>query len=271
MAGFEARFERLELKYVIDEHSADRIRRDIQPFCQSDSHNDSQSDSQSARPGATGRCGYLISSLYLDSPGLAFFHAKERGDADRLKLRVRTYPGSDGAVLELKRRVSDVISKTRAKVRRDQAEAIVRGRIPRGFDPTVEHFLDEFALTAARSGAGPTLHVRYDREAYSSHVDTYARVTFDRRIEAQRTSSWSLEPPESRWCSFDQYRRREERDRSVVLEIKCQSVVPWWVTNLIQTHALKRRSFSKYGIGIYLTAVQDGAGRVSRRSAKALV
>ena len=266
MAGFEARFERLELKYVIDEFTADRVRRDIEPFCRPDPHND--------RPlggNRSGRLGYGICSLYLDSPALALFQAKERGDPERLKLRVRSYRGTPIAVLELKRKISDVISKTRASVDPAQVEPIASGRLPPESDLDVERFLNDFALTATRVGAEPALHVRYDREAYSSDVDTYARVTFDRRIETLRAHDWELDPVSDRWCSFDHHRRPDLRGKDVVLELKCQSFVPWWITNLIRTHALKRRSFSKYGIGICLTGLHNGETSLPRRSARALL
>jgi hypothetical protein len=267
MTGFEARFERLELKYLIDEHTASRVRRDIGPFCRPDSHN-----ATLAGANDQGRHkGYGISSLYLDSPGLALFQAKERGDPERSKLRIRTYRGSSIAILELKRKVSDVISKTRAPVDRGQVEQIARGRLPAAANPEVDHFLNDFALASTSVGAQPTLHVRYDREAYSSDVDTYARVTFDRRIEVQRTSDWNLETSQDGWCSFDASRRPDQRDKTVVLELKCQSFIPWWVTNLIRSHALKRQSFSKYGIGIYLTGVRNGEFSLPRRSAGALL
>ncbi len=263
MAGFEARFERLELKYLIDEFTADRVRRDIEPFCRPDAHNGTGGDS--------GGLGYGISSLYLDSPALKLFWAKERGDPERLKLRVRTYRGSSIAVLELKRKISDVISKTRAGVARAQVAPIARGQLPEPSNPEVDRFLNDFALTSMKVGAQPTLHVRYDREAYSSEVDTYARVTFDRGIRAQRTRDWALDAGRDGWLSFDDYRRPDQRDRTVVLELKCQSLVPWWITNLIRTHALKQQSFSKYGIGIYLTGLLNGEASLPLRSARALI
>ena len=142
--------------------------------------------------------------------------------------------------------------------------------MPAASDPDVDRFLSDFALTSTQSGAQPTLHVRYDREAYSSDIDTYARVTFDRRIEAQRTHRWDFDGGPGRWCSFDHSRRPDRFDKDVVLELKCQSFVPWWITNLIRTHALNRCAFSKYGIGIYLTGVNYGEGSLSRRSARAL-
>jgi len=266
MVGFEARFERLELKYLIDEFTADRVRRDIAPFCRSDPHNP-----KPTADGGSGELGYGISSLYLDSPGLQLFWATERGDPERLKLRVRTYRGSSIAVLELKRKISDIISKTRARVTRGQVARIASGRLPEPSNPEVDHFLNDFALTSLKIGAQPTLHVRYDREAYSSEVDTYARVTFDRRIEAQRTHDWALDAESTGWLSFDKFRRLDQRERTVVLELKCQSIIPWWITNLIRTHALKQQSFSKYGIGIYLTGLLNGEGSLPLRSARALI
>ena len=71
-------FERLELKFLIDEVTADRVRRAIASVCSPDRHGSTQR--------RTGSYGYVINSLYLDSHGLAFHEAKERGDPDRVKL-----------------------------------------------------------------------------------------------------------------------------------------------------------------------------------------
>ena len=298
MAVFEARFERLELKYLIDESTADRVRRYIEPFCRPDPHNAKRLVKRNAVDNAPSKTqnntqnivrhdvgnifapvsnkpkeevGYGISSLYLDSPSLVSFYAKERGDPERLKLRVRTYRDSPIAVLELKRKISDVINKTRASVDPAQVERIASGRLPAASNPEVDRFLKDFAVNSMSLGAQPVLHVRYDREAYSSDVDTYARVTFDRRIEVQRAHGWDPAPATEGWCSFDRYRRPDLRDKNIVLELKCQSFVPWWITNLIRTHALKRQSFSKYGIGIYLTSKLNWETSLPSRSARALL
>lgn len=259
--GFETRFERMELKYMVDESMAARLREAIAPYCVSDSHNDIQTNGR--------RPGYPISSLYLDSPGLAFHRAKERGDSERLKLRVRTYEGSPIASLELKRRVSEVIDKTRVVVERDQAERAAQGMVDPE-DPEARRFLMRFARIAAESGAEPTLHVRYEREAYISTVDDYARVTFDRRIEVQRASGWSLDPDSSRWSRFDDVWRPDLMDNSILLELKCQSSVPWWMTELVREFGLQRISFSKYSTGIHLTGREGGQMHLGRRAARPL-
>ena len=92
MTATQLNFERLELKYLIDEVVADRIRRQISGVCSADRH---------STPGRrAGSNGYVINSLYLDSPGLAFHEAKERGDPERVKLRVRTYSADSIATLD---------------------------------------------------------------------------------------------------------------------------------------------------------------------------
>lgn len=261
MSSFESRFERLELKYLIDEATAVGIRKDIRPFCMADVHN--------PPPTAGGARGYEIGSLYLDSPGLAFYHAKERGDSERVKLRVRTYTGSPQAVVEVKRRVADVIDKTRASIDRKDVERTAAGWIDSHHqNDEMSRFLVDFGLLVARSGAEPTLHLRYEREAYASFVDHYARVTFDRNITAKRTDSWDLEPSSDEWSHFDEHWKRDDAERNVVLEIKCQSMIPWWVTDLIRAHELKRQSFSKYSVGIHVTGLRNGEDRIARRSAR---
>ena len=233
----------------------------IEPFCHPDPHNLTSSR------GVTR--GYVVSSLYLDSPNLAFYRAKERGDAERVKLRIRTYGDSPFAVMELKRRVADVIDKTRATVDRKDVERVAQGWVDAPHESAeVTRFLSNFALIVARAGALPTLHLRYDREAYASVVDHYARVTFDRHIEAQRTSSWDLDPGDAGWSHFDRHWLRAETERAVVLELKCQSSIPWWLTDLVRARALNRQSFSKYSIGVHLTGTRVGEDLMAKRSSR---
>jgi hypothetical protein len=263
MAPLEKRLQRLELKYLIDESMVDRIRRDIEIYCEPDEHS-------SARQGSD-PIGYPIHSLYLDSPGLAFHRAKMRGDPERLKLRVRTYSKTSPAFFELKRKVSDVIDKTRVMVDRKQVEDAAAGlATPTEDGPQARHALNEFSRIAAESGAGPNLHVRYQREAYASIVDDYARVCFDRHIGAQPTESWDLDPDPGEWCEFDEFWRPAQEQRTVVLELKCQSTIPPWLIDLARRHSLVRTSFSKYSTGIHLTRRLHGERKRASRDAKVM-
>jgi hypothetical protein len=262
MRRFDTRFQRLELKYVIDEPTAVRIRRDLASYCDMDAH------CTAPQGGAAGGApnSYLIKTLYLDTPSLTFHQAKERGEAERFKLRIRKYTGRGAIAVELKRRSRDIIDKTRAMVEPDGIEAAARGT-GKPIDDSAEgqQFLGQFSRLVATTGAKPSLLVRYWREAHASRVDSYARVTFDRRIAMQRTRAWSADGDPAGWCELDHHLVRRAPRPFVVLEFKCQLRVPEWMTDLIRRHCLWRGSISKYSLGIYLTDRKLGAAsRVQR-------
>jgi hypothetical protein len=259
MARFDARFARLELKFLIDELEAARIRSEISPYCAPDVH------SRAPAPNRVGGAGYPISSLYLDTPGLSFHQAKERGNPNRIKLRVRTYSATSPAALEIKRRRSDVIDKMRGVIHRSQVAEAACGLV---HDSKAARFFNDFAIVVAASGAGPTLTVRYEREAYDSIGDEYARITFDRRIKVHRTRDWDLTPELAGWYSFDDHWRTGHSTTPVVLEIKCPPAhLPHWVIALIRDHGLRRTSFSKYSMGVHLLQWHDGLRAERSRSA----
>ncbi|HIF97866.1 MAG TPA: polyphosphate polymerase domain-containing protein [Myxococcales bacterium] len=266
MPSFQTKFERLELKFLVEESHADSIRKDISTLCKSDAYNGIREN------GSLNQRGYPIYSCYLDSPAMAFHRAKERGDSHRLKLRIRTYSETSLASLEIKRRHSAVIYKTRTAIDRDLVEKAARG-YPVGSVKTqsAQSVLSDFSRIAAKSGAEPTLTVHYRREAYESLVDNYARVTFDRKIKVQAATDWSLNPHPGGWHSFDEYWEKRSRISPVVLELKCETTPPLWMVELIRKHQLESSSFSKYSIGVGLCDENWGLGRKSsRRSLKAL-
>jgi hypothetical protein len=259
MTSFQSHFERLELKFLIDEILADRLRSQILGYCTPD-----RNSAASRRAGGT---GYAISSLYLDTPALAFHAAKERGDPDRVKLRVRTYSPTSRATLEVKRRRSNVIDKRRVVVDRECVADAARGLIdPDPSSETAEEVLEEFAHIMASSGADPKLSVSYEREAYESQVDPYARVTFDRNIRVRPTYEWELCPDDQGWCPIDEHWRTGFPTDAVVLELKCETAVPQWMIELIRRNELEQTSFSKYSVGICLTQWLQGGDVLRSRS-----
>src|SRR5215467_12516441 len=110
--------QRREYKYLIDEGTADRVRRWIAGICAADRH-----------AAATGR--YTIHTLYLDSLHLHVYRATIEGEPVRYKLRIRGYPDATDAptFFEVKRRVDDVIAKTRVAVRGDWASLLDRATL----------------------------------------------------------------------------------------------------------------------------------------------
>ena len=238
----ESRFERLELKYLIDEQLARAIRSEILPYCAPDRHN-SPTDG-----------GYMIHTLYLDTPNLAFYRAKMRDEPDRVKLRVRAYDSDGPLHFEVKRKCRDVVEKTRAVVARDRCDAASRGAAgPLGKDRSCRSYLERFVYLRALTGAAPISLIRYHREAYQSRFDRYARVTFDRQVAAQPVRSWEFEGEDEHWSSLAGRWLRSGHHSPVLLELKCERVMPAWMSALIRRHGLKRQGFSKYCRGIDVT------------------
>jgi hypothetical protein len=244
-------FERLELKYLIDEATAGHIRRALPALCDPDPF----MDQAAGLPP-----GYWIYSLYLDSPGRRLHQAKLHQEGDRFKLRARHY-GQDGPVhLEIKRKVIDVIHKTRVTVARHQVSDAAHGFAPPlGRHPTAQRYLDLFAYLQARLGALPSAMIRYRREAWISRVDRYARVTFDRRICARAPrgpQGWDLSPTEGLWHSLDDAWVLNGLRSPVVLELKCETRVPLWMSRLIREAGLTRSGYSKYTWGLIMLELQ---------------
>jgi hypothetical protein len=259
-APFETRLERLELKYLIDEPAAARVRRAILPYCRPDPHGASPKGAGAIR-------GYPVLSLYLDTPGLAFYRAKERGDPERMKLRLRRYRGLEGFYLEEKLRSADVVAKTRALATGGALRDACHGLAKLHRDtPEARRFAERFACLVLATGAEPALRVRYEREAYTSDVDAYARITFDRDVEFQRAAEWELEGDARGWCDLESFLVAGAPRPLVILEIKCATQVPAWLVDAIRGCELRRDSASKYSLGISLTRRLDGAPAGSQRS-----
>ena len=231
--------ERREYKYLVTPKLAEKVRHWIQPFCNGDPY---------AGPDGT----YEIDSLYLDTPDFSLFRANERELVDRVKLRIRSYPAMnhDPLFLEVKRRVNDVVAKTRAKV----PAKILRGLMEHGtaqlmdsIEPKSRRAAERFLCYAVGHHMRPRVLVRYTREPWMSTIDDYARVTFDSRIRSCDASDWNLLPERKDWKFVDHAVSMGTNDSRIVLELKFESErMPFWMSTLVQSLHLQRRSFSKY-------------------------
>ena len=125
MSALPNRLARLEFKYLIDEATAGRVCQELKPYCSLDAHARQSTPSPAS--------GYRVRSLYLDTPAFAFHRAKERGDPERFKLRVRGYDTCQVLYLEIKHRSADFVRKQRIGCARFgvTADAIIRSKMER--------------------------------------------------------------------------------------------------------------------------------------------
>lgn len=232
--------ERYEFKYLIPERLVPAIRAAALTTSRIDQY-----------AGDDGT--YRIRSLYFDTSRFDLFWANDREQADRFKVRVRSYPGKASPVfLEVKRRVHDVIIKTRGMVAASEWQEVLRGgaaaraRVLPGARAAVDRFLS----VLYRHHLRPAMVVEYEREAYVSDIDAYARLTFDRKIVAQPRETVDAEAEPRLWRSIDNPVRTSTLEPVCVLELKFERRPPAWMAALVRRLELERRSFSKYCYGV---------------------
>src|SRR6266571_4109722 len=168
---------RFELKYLISENTAERLRDFVRCYLAMDEYS-------VGRPNYS----YPVHSLYLDSDSLEIYWRTVNGDKNRYKLRLRyysTHPDSP-VFFEIKRRMNNCILKERGGVRQECVHLLLKGHLPQ-----VEHLvskapnqlvsLQNFCHLAYQIHALPKAHIFYMREAYVSD-DDQVRVTMDRKV-----------------------------------------------------------------------------------------
>lgn len=202
---------------------------------------------------------YPVHSLYLDSPDLATYQAVQCGEKNRFKLRIRYYKDDDKTVyFEIKRRTNEVISKMRAKVRRDAVQPLLDGQ-----PPQLRHLaspdgkqlvaLQEFCRLMHSLRAAPKSHVAYQREAWMSPGGNSIRVTFDRQVQCEPEFSSALTT--SLGDAITPF------DNNVILELKFVDRLPNWCVEMVRLFGLVRGGAPKYAQGVLLL----GEHRVSNR------
>ncbi len=237
---------RYESKYIIPRGMVAEIRDFIQPFFKPD-------------PNTKGfPPEYQITTLQLDNDKYALHYMKDDERDERFKLRVRTYGeiGSSPVFAEIKAKFAGTIVKTRAAVPFSEwNESLIFGeRVPNCFKNEQQEidFLN-FKRVTWEMGAKPMALVRYIRESYVGTVDGYARLTFDRKLEYQVTSSWDDFGRSGIWRSMDsQIAQGQGLPYSgVVMEVKTLSYMPVWVLDLVQRFNLRRSGNCKYSTAIW--------------------
>jgi hypothetical protein len=230
---------RFEFKYIIDEQCAANMQDFVQSYLEPDEFADPDQGNS-----------YRISSLYLDDLGLSLCRQTVEGEKNRFKLRIRFYDDNpDGpAFLEIKRRVTDVILKQRARVTRQSALQLLRGEAPdpswlmgNSRDGRSEKALFDFCGLAGSLGAAGTLYVSYRREAHVSPNSNSVRVTFDRQLLGSPYEQGTA-------LSLPTGGARPEvgNGDKVILEMKFTDRFPEWMRELVHTFNLRRTSVPKY-------------------------
>lgn len=231
--------ERYELKYLIPLSLVEPISKFVESYCNMDYYSHISPDRY-----------YIINSLYLDTPNLYLLRFKEMASAYNFNMRVRSYGEfpKPPYFFEIKYKIRDFVRKNRAMVPYENWYDILEsGEIPRGISPDSLAHLREFVFMKMTYNVEPLILTQYRRKAYISHVDDYARVTFDRDLRYQEEYEWNVHPNEELLCHYDHPESFEAPGENVILELKCEKKIPLWMIDLIQRFELTSASFSKFG------------------------
>ena len=191
---------------------------------------------------------YTINSLYLDSPSMVLLERKRANQTPRFSVRIRSYGSSPNypAFLEIKSKADMFIHKRRAVISCADTVEFLKSGVAKPGNPDLAHPVMKAACYHILNlGLAPRLMTQYQRKAYFGRFDMYSRVTFDRRMRCYKESDYNIFPNPQSLINYDHQEQYVE-DANVVLEIKCEAKIPFWMTDLIIRFQLRQMQYSKY-------------------------
>ena len=229
------KFNRFELKYLITLRQAGELKAILNEYMLPDEYGNRDNR-------------YQVASLYYDTPDLRCYWEKENGIKTRRKLRVRYYDSglviteNTPVFVEIKQRVDRVTQKRRALLPYIDALRLCNDRQMPEIDLDDRPLIDEAYVFLWQYNLIPSSIIRYDRQALVGTIyDPGLRVTFDTDITLQlhplhlheKRSSLPIISP-----------------NQVIMEIKVNEQIPYWLTELIAEKNLNLIRVSKYCSGI---------------------
>ena len=215
-------FRRRELKFLIDEQKRQIIESALREHMVPDHHGMS-----------------TICNLYYDTPDHRLIRHSLEKPIYKEKMRLRSYgpakPGVD-VFLELKKKYKGVVYKRRIHVTEEEALEFMERRAPLRVQNQISReilYFRDFYRTLE-----PRMYLCYDRQAWYDPRDRGFRITLDRNIRYRTTDLTLSGRPEGRALL---------KPEESLMEVKAEGGIPMWLTELLSTHCIHKRSFSKYG------------------------
>jgi len=234
--------DRYELKFLVKSHLVEEISRMVENYCELDYYSQISPSKY-----------YVINSLYCDSFNFKLLRAKIVDLGQRFNVRLRSYGQEPKPpfYLEVKNKKESFIKKTRGKVTEEGLEALRNFEIVTAAEESSQKNVDSFCVAYYTHGLEPKIFTQYERKAYLSVIDDYARVTFDRHLRYYLEDSLNLIPDENKLKNYDHEDLFFGEDGDHILELKCPTKVPIWIFDIIKKYDLSRIGFSKYGNSMF--------------------
>ena len=184
-----------------------------------------------------GTNGYMVRSLYFDTPFDDDFHEKQAGVELRRKVRLRCYdPSADYAMLELKQKQGAQQMKRSLRVTKNDAQRLIAGDDSVLLTYTDPFAAEVYALMQYRCYRPKTI-VEYNRKAFIGK-ENKIRITFDNKIVSTESSIDLFSSRLNMNPVLDPY--------DVVLEVKFNGFLLGYMKDLINCTDKSELSVSKY-------------------------
>lgn len=214
---------REEKKFLISVADFIKLSHKVEQVMLSDPHN--------------GTHGYMIRSLYFDTPFDDDYFEKQAGIELRRKVRLRCYdPNSDFAMLELKQKQGAQQMKRSLRVSREDAKRLIAGDYSVLLNYTEPFAAEMYGLMQYRCYRPKTI-VEYNRKAFIAK-ENKIRITFDNKIVSTESSFDVFNPNLNMNPVLDPY--------DVVLEVKFNGFLLGYLKELINSTDKSELSVSKY-------------------------
>ncbi len=225
----ETRASACEIKFVVDEGLAPRIKEWARTHLEPDPHGH----------GAFGD-EYAISTLYFDTSRFDVFHRQR--SFGRAKYRVRRYGDANAVFFERKLRQPGLLIKRRTSDGIEALNRLTGGIVDHDW---AGHWFHRRLM--ARS-LRPVCQISYDRMArVARSADGPARLTLDAGVRATRITA----------PRFEAHMGDEVLEGRLVLELRYHARVPALFRRLIEDLALTPRTASKYRLGMESAGMGD--------------
>ena len=224
MAGFKDVFQRIEVKYMLDDMQYTELRKRLEGMAEVDSY---------------GKTSIL--NIYFDTPDYKLIERSLEKPVYKEKLRLRTYGVADddtNAFIEIKKKYKGVVYKRRISMPYAKAiDYLVGGKRPEErsqISDEIDYFLKYY------KGIRPAMAISYDRIAMAGTKDPDLRITFDTNIR-WRTDKLSL--------------KEGNVGKDILLpgqhlmELKIAGAMSIELAKILDELNIRKTSFSKYGKG----------------------
>lgn len=241
MADFKDVFERIEVKYLLDDMQYVALRKRLEGIARVDSY---------------GKTSIL--NIYFDTPDFRLIEESLDKPIYKEKLRLRSYGvagDSTNAFIEIKKKYKGVVYKRRISMPYSEAiDYLVKGKEPKEtsqISNEIDYMMKHYGELV------PAMAISYDRIAMEGIEDPELRITFDTNIR-WRTDRLSLKE--------GNVGKEILLPGQHLMELKIAGAMSVEIARILDELNIRKTSFSKYGRG-YVDYMSGSDARIAMSAA----